>query len=211
LVADGRVYVAAMDHHVYAFDAETGQEIWRSEMGGAMAAPPTLVLEDDVLYVGAFDGKLYAIEAGSGELVEGFGFEAKNWIWSEVLALGDQLYVTALDGNLYALDPSNGAVIWSYCDTALESNGRCNNTVLRAGPVEAGGSIIIASESGRVISVMDAVRQWLWPSGTPEANILTTPIVSDGMVYVVLMNGQVQALNAENGVQAWTFTPPASD
>jgi outer membrane protein assembly factor BamB len=211
LVADGRVYVAAMDHHVYAFDAETGQEIWRSEMGGAMAAPPTLVLEDDVLYVGAFDGKLYAIEAGSGELVEGFGFEAKNWIWSEVLALGDQLYVTALDGNLYALDPSNGAVIWSYCDTALESNGRCNNTVLRAGPVEAGGSIIIASESGRVISVMDAVRQWLWPSGTPEANILTTPVVSDGMVYVVLMNGQVQALNAENGVQAWTFTPPASD
>jgi outer membrane protein assembly factor BamB len=200
-----------MDHRVYSFDAETGEQIWEREVGGAMAASPTLVLEDGILYVGAFDGKLYAIEANSGELVEGFDFEANNWIWSEVLALGDQIYVTALDGNLYALDPSNGAVIWSYCANTVESDGSCSNTVLRAGPVEAGGSIITASESGRVIAVVEAVQQWNWPSGTPEADILTTPVVSEDMIYVVLMNGQVQALNAETGVQAWTFTPPASD
>jgi outer membrane protein assembly factor BamB len=93
----------------------------------------------------------------------------------------------------------------------VDSNGRCNNTVLRASPVEAGGSIIIASESGKVISVVDAVARWNWPSGTPEADILTTPVVSEDMIYVVLMSGQVQALNAENGAQAWTFSPPASD
>jgi outer membrane protein assembly factor BamB len=211
LVSEGRVYVAAMDHHVYSLDAESGEVIWRSQVGGAMAAPPTLVLEDGILYVGAFDGKLYAIEAESGKPVEGFSFEASNWIWSKVLALGDQLYVTALDGKLYALDPSSGAEIWSYCSSSEESSGRCQGVVLRASPVESGGSIIIATEAGEVMAVADAVRQWEWPSGTPEAGILTTPVVSGDILYVVLMNGQVQALEAENGTQRWTFSPPVSD
>lgn len=210
VVAGGRVYVSAMDHHVYSFDAETGDTLWTSAVGGAMAAPPTLIVEDGILYVGAFDGQLYALRADSGEVVEGFHFEANNWIWSEVLALGDQLFVTSLDGNLYALDPANGAEIWSYCGTVKEDNGRCKNMVLRAGPIEAGGSIIIATESGEVAAVTDAVRQWNWPSGTPEANILTTPVASEDMIYVILMDGQVQALQAESGTQAWTFTPPES-
>jgi outer membrane protein assembly factor BamB len=211
LVADGRVYVAAMDHQVYSLDAETGDVIWTSKVGGAMAAPPTLVMEDGILYVGAFDGQLYAIKAESGELVEGFKFEASNWIWSEVLALGDKIYATSLDGNLYALDPANGAQIWSFCGTAQEDNGRCQGTSLRAGPIEAGDSIIIAAESGEVSAVVDAVRKWTWPSGTPRAEILTTPVASEDTVYVILMDGQVQALDAESGGQKWTFAPPASD
>jgi outer membrane protein assembly factor BamB len=38
--------------------------------------------------------------------------------------------------------------------------------------------------------------------------VLTTPVIEDGTVYVVLMNGQVQALDAETGAQGWTFLPP---
>jgi outer membrane protein assembly factor BamB len=200
-----------MDHYVYTFDAETGEVLWTSEVGGAMAAPPTLVEKDGILYVGSFDGQLYALDAASGELLEGFGFQASNWIWSQVLALGEQIFVTSLDGNLYALDPANGAVIWSYCGTVKGDNGLCEDTVLRASPIEAGGSIVIASEEGEVTAVLDSVRQWNWPSGTPVAGILTTPVASQEMVYVILMDGQVQALQAESGAQAWTFVPPESE
>jgi outer membrane protein assembly factor BamB len=213
LVVDGRVYVAAMDHYVYTFDAETGNLIWKSQVGGAMAAPPTLALEDDILYVGAFDGQAYALEAESGKLVEGFGFQASNWIWSRTLAHGGQLYVTSLDGNLYALDPSNGAEIWSYCDTSVDDNGRCNDMVLRAGPVEAASSIIIASESGKVIALEDAVEKWKQTlgSGAPEGGILTTPVVSEDTVYVVLQDGTVQTLDAETGALGWDFPSPESE
>ena len=211
LVVGDRVYVAAMDHHVYSLDAETGEVLWKSQVGGAMAAPPTLIEKDGILYVGAFDGQLYALRIDSGERVEGFEFQASNWIWSKVLALGEQLFVTSLDGNLYALDPANGAVIWSYCGTSKEDNGQCKDTVLRASPIEAGGSIVIASEEGEVTSVLDSVRQWNWPSGTPGAGILTTPVTSEDMVYLILMDGQVQALNADSGGQVWTFTPPEAD
>lgn len=207
LVADGRVYVAAMDHYLYSLDGESGQVLWEREIGAAMAAPPTL--EDGILYVGAFDGKVHAIDADSGEPIEAFDFQAENWIWSTPLLVDGQLYVTSLDGKLYTLDPSNGAVLSSY-DSGEVSGGK---DVLRVGPVQASESIVVASESGRVIAVQNAQGRLLWPSGVPEAGVYTTPVVSGDRIYVLLMNGQVQALDAETGAQVpgWPFTPPQSE
>ncbi len=207
LVVDGRVYVASMDHHLYCLDAESGQVIWDQEVGGAMAASP--ILEDGILYVGAFDGKLYALRADTGEPVEGFEFKAGNWIWSDALMSGGQLYVTALDGKLYALEPSNGAIIPPYPYNSGDVSG--GKDVIRAAPVQAGDVIVVATESGRVIAVQGATPKWSpWPSGVPQAAIYTTPVVSGGRIYVVLMNGQLQTLDAETGAIGWSFSPPAS-
>ena len=206
LVEGGRVYVAAQDHYLYALDAENGEVIWKYDAGAAMAAQP--LLADGVLYVGAFDGRVHAVRADSGEAVEGFAFQAENWIWSEPLLVGDRLYVTSLDGKLYALDPATGSVLPPYpFDSSTVTD---NKETIRAAPVEAGEYIVIATESGRVIATQEAAVGWVWPSGVPEADILTTPIVEDGTIYVVLMNGKVQALGVENGSQGWTFSPPES-
>jgi outer membrane protein assembly factor BamB len=206
LVQDGRVYVAAQDHRVYCLDAETGQEIWQVEVGGAIAAQPTLDSERGLLYIGAFDARVYAIKVDTGELVESFEFRAENWIWSEVLVADDLLYVTSLDGKLYALDPATGDVSPPYPYNSGEIEDKSDT--LRASPVQVGDAIIVVSESGRVISVQDAARQWYWPSGTPQAGILTTPVVSGDQILVVLMNGQVQKLAADNGAAGWSFSPP---
>lgn len=206
LVADRRVYVPSMDHFLYCLDAATGQKVWEFKAQGAFAAQP--ILADGILYIGAFDGRLYAIHADSGQAVENFDFQASNWIWSEALLAGGRLYVTSLDGKLYALDPASGAVLPSYPYDSKEASGQ--RDALRAGPVWAGDRILVATRSGRVIAVTDGIGQTWWPSGLPLAEILTTPVVSGGRVYVVLMNGQVQTLDAENGVPGWFFSPPAS-
>jgi outer membrane protein assembly factor BamB len=212
LVADGRVYVASMDHHLYCLDAETGEEIWKTEVGGAMAKQPLLV--DGILYVGAFDGRVHAIKADSGELVEGFDFLAENWIWSTPLMVGDRLFVTSLDGSLYALEPATGNLLAPYPYNSGEIDD--GKDVIRANPVEAGGFIIIGTEKGRVIAVEEAQRVCSWPSGTPEAAVYTTPVVSGDKVYVVQMNGQVHTLDVtalETGVCAGDllFSPPEGD
>jgi outer membrane protein assembly factor BamB len=185
--------------------------VWKHQVGGAMSEQPTF--EDGILYVGAFDGKVYAIDADTGEAIPGFDFQAENWVWSKVFVADGQLYVTALDGKLYALDPATGAVTPPYPYDSGESENR--EDTLRASPVKAGEYIVIASEYGQVTAVQDARRHWLWPSGVPQAGVLTTPVVSpDGStVYVVLLNGQVQALDAETGVSlpGWPFVPPTED
>jgi outer membrane protein assembly factor BamB len=208
LAANGRVYVAGQNHYLYCLDGQSGQEIWKREVGGAMAAQPSLDAKRGILYVGAFDGRVYAIHADSGELVDGFAFRAENWIWSEVLVTSDALYVTSLDGRLYALDPATGAVIPPYPYDSAEITGTSDS--IRAAPVQAGDLIVVATESGRVVAVKDATRQWLWPGGLPQANVLTTPVVEGDTIYVILVNGQVQTLNAANGVGGWAFSPAAA-
>jgi outer membrane protein assembly factor BamB len=196
-----------MDHYLYCLDAETGQEIWKEKVGGAMAAQP--ILEDGILYVGAFDGKVYAIRADTGEPVEGFDSgSAGNWIWSEVLAANGQLFVTSLDGKLYALDPASGASLPPYPYNSGEVGGSQDG--IRAAPVEAGEYIAIATQAGWIRAIQDGQPRWTWPSGgSPQAPVLTTPVVSGGKIYVALMAEkapvQVQALDAETGNPAWTF------
>jgi serine/threonine-protein kinase len=192
-----------MDHDLYCLDAESGQMLWKTELGGAMAARP--ILEDGILYMGAFDGKEYALHADTGEPVEGFAFKAGNWIWSRALMSGGQLYVTALDGRLYALEPATGKEIWSY-DSGTASGGK---DVIRADPVEAGGYIVVATESGRVIAVEDGQQRWSWPGGVPVSAVYTTPVVGD-RIYVLSMNLQVQTLDAKTGAPGWSFTAQQS-
>ena len=211
LPAGDRLYVASMDHRVYCLDAESGQKVWDVELGGAMAVAPVLDEAAGVLYVGAFDGRVYAIQVDSGELVEGFSFQADNWIWAEVLLADGRLYVTSLDGRLYALDPTTGQVVSPYpFDSGTLQDA---SDVIRAAPVQSADNIVIATESGRVMAVQNAqvVPGWPWPSGVPEGAIYTTPVVADGTIYVALRDGTVVTLDAENGVQGWTFRPPAGN
>jgi outer membrane protein assembly factor BamB len=201
LVANGRVYVPSMDHNLYALDATTGEVVWTFKAGGSLAAPP--ILSNGILYVGSFDGKLYAIHADSGTAVEGFDFRAGNWIWSAVTLSNGQLFVTSLDGKLYALDPATGQVNAPYPYDA--------GSPLRAGATVAGNTVFIASDAGQLtaLDLTTASVKWQWPTGTPTAKILTTPVVVGSNVYIILVDGTVHSLQTDNGTQNWTFTAPA--
>ena len=208
LLANGRLYVPSMDHNLYCLDGNSGQVLWQFEFGGAVASSPSP--SDGNLYQGAFDARLYALGADSGQPVEGFDFKATNWIWSEALVSENRIYVTTLDGELYALDATTGQVQPGYPYQLPSATD-----FLRAGPVAAGDLVIVASAEGRVVAVNAATGQvaWQWPTGTPTSQVLTTPVVADGLVYFILMNGQVYALDASTGAQApagWVYTPPAA-
>jgi outer membrane protein assembly factor BamB len=220
VVEGGRVYVASMDHNLYSLDAESGELIWEQKLGGALAESPAvandLSLEDGILYIGGFDGRVHAVKADTGEIVEGFDFLAENWVRSVPLMVDGQLFVTSLDGRLYALDPASGAVIEPYPYNSSEIDNK--NEVLRASPVEADEFIIVATQSGRVIAVRadNAQRGCYWPSGTPQTEILTTPVVSGNLIYVLLMNGQVhtldrEALDSGTCAKGPSFSPPEND
>jgi outer membrane protein assembly factor BamB len=209
LIAGQRLYVAAMDHHLYCLDAESGEMLWKTELEGAMAASPVLDETRNRLYVGTFDGRVYAIDAETGEAFQGSDFRAENWIWSQALLADGLVYVTSLDGRLYALDPDTGEVVPPFpYDSGETSSGP---DVLRAAPIKAGEYVVVATESGRVVATSNAQQQWSWPSGVPEAEIYTTPVFSEGMIYVILVDGQLVKIDAESGGQRWVFKPEAEE
>ena len=207
LVIGERLYVPAMDHYLYCLDTKTGQEVWKFKAGGSLAAQPSP--SDGTLYQGAFDGKVHAVETGSGQQASDFEFQAQNWVWSEVLVDGARLYVTSLDGKLYTLDAATGKVLSNAYQVQADD-------YIRAAPAKIGDLVIIASANGQVIALNGQSGQVVgspWTdSGTVVNGILTTPVVSGEWVYVILLNGKVQAFEVINGLlaQRWSFPSPAS-
>ncbi len=74
---DGVLYVASLDHAVYALDASDGSQRWRSQLNGATVGQPTL--GESLLYVGNFDGRVHALSLDTG--AQAWETEAGDWIW----------------------------------------------------------------------------------------------------------------------------------
>ena len=137
VVADGQIYVAAIDQHtVHALDAESGEERWTFTAGGRIDSPPTV--HNGAVYFGSADGWVYAVRASDGKQIWRFraapeermvmvkGQLESAWpVHGAVLIQNDKLVVTAgrssyLDSgiHLYKLDPATGktletSTIWS--------------------------------------------------------------------------------------------------
>lgn len=107
VVESNTLYIPGMDHHLFALNAETGEERWRLDLGGAVAGTP--VYHNGYLFIGSFDRKLFmiktpdAVDGGeAGEIVA--VFETKGWVWgSPTLDDSGMLYVADLEGQVYAL------------------------------------------------------------------------------------------------------------
>jgi len=68
VVADGRLFVAAVDDHtVHALAADSGKRLWHFTAGGRVDSPPTC-FAGRVLF-GSADGSVYCLRASDGALV----------------------------------------------------------------------------------------------------------------------------------------------
>ena len=64
-VVDGRLYCGTFNNHLFALDAETGEELWRFGVDGLVRASPSVV--DGRVYFGADDDRFDALDAHTGE------------------------------------------------------------------------------------------------------------------------------------------------
>jgi len=130
VIADGRVYVSAIDDHkVHAFDEKNGKALWAYIAGGRVDSPPT-IYEGMVLF-GCRDGWVYCLRAEDGELAWRFraapyernimAYSQVESVWpvhGSVLVAGGVLYCTAGRNSfvdkgiyLYALDAATGKLL----------------------------------------------------------------------------------------------------
>ena len=99
------------DHHVYAINVSTGEEIWDRpyRTGGVVAGRPLLF--DGMVIAGSFDKKLYALDARDGSFL--WDFEGDNWFWAGAVTNGDTIFAPNMDGSIYALS-RDGILQWQY-------------------------------------------------------------------------------------------------
>ena len=130
VVADGKLFVAAVDAHtLHALDAATGEPVWSFTAGGRIDSPPTIW--QGLCIFGSADGSVYCLRAADGALAWRFlaapvderhvAFEQLESVWpvhGSVLVQDGVAWFTAgrsmfLDGGLrlYRLDARSGRVL----------------------------------------------------------------------------------------------------
>ena len=106
------VYLASMDHSVYAVNPVNGQKIWRSEdLGGATVGTPAISEDGQTLYIGTFINELVAINTINGTIL--WRYPTEGWAWASPVVDGDVLYFGDIAGNFNAIDRNTQAPLWS--------------------------------------------------------------------------------------------------
>lgn len=136
LLHEGVLYFTSMDQHLYAVNAETGEQLWKADLEGAAAMTPTLY--NDRLYVGSFVGKVFVFSLEGEKLAE--DYKTENWIWGAPVVQDDIVYVADLGNYVYALNANDLTEIWKQ-----KVNGQRG---IRPSPLVTEEYVIVASRDG---------------------------------------------------------------
>jgi outer membrane protein assembly factor BamB len=101
-----RLFAGSLDKQLYSLDPDTGKEIWSTNLGGSIVAPPVYDAQRQRLYVGTLDSEVYAISL-NGEKVG--RYDTEGWVWGTPKLYQESIYFTDLKGWIYelALTPLN--------------------------------------------------------------------------------------------------------
>ena len=203
--SDGaRIYAAAYDGRVEAFNADTGRDEWSVDTELALSAGPAFA--GGMLAFGTANGELVLLNAADGSEIW------RRAIGSEVLAqpamTASVIVVRTLDGRLRGFSTSDGSTLWSVQQSMPPLTLRGNSSPLIAGTV-----VIAGFDNGRVgaYDLRSGDPDWeiaiASPTGRNELERLVD--VADGIgvvgndVYTVSYQGRAVGIDLDTGNLLW--------
>lgn len=203
-VADGRVYAAAVEGGVRAFDLQSGAPAWHYPSKLRLAGGPGA--GDGLVVIGGLDGEVIALDAQTG---------TEKWqakVPAEVIAaptvgLGS-VFVRSNDGHVTAFDAATGERRWFWVYDVPTLSLRGNDAVV-LGP----GYVFVGNDDGSVSALSAANGQTLWnlPVGQQEgrseldrlADVDGTPVLEGSTLYATSFKNQTLAIDAPSGRPMW--------
>ena len=190
----GCIYVASMDHHIYALDAQTGNLMWKTEdLGGPIVNAPAL--DDHTLYVSTFANEVLAIDVETQGVL--WRSETQDWAWANPLVDGEQLYVSDISGGFYALDIKTGEQLWQ-----LQPGGE-----IVSAPLVIGEKVYFGTSEGSfIVTDRDGTIQ---QNNTLSGKLYTGPVAAEEIILVAPSEDEVLLIGYDpSGVKKWSFSTP---
>ncbi len=165
--ASNKLLVGSEDGFLYAYNAVTGEELWRFGTGDKVWSTP--VVRDGVVYFGSHDKMIYAVFLDSGE--KKWEFPTGGVVAARPLLFRDQVVVGSFDRNLYSLNTRDGTLRWK-----VEGSNW-----FWAGAVTDGRTIFAPSMDGNIYAV-DGSGRVLWMHDVGESIVSTPVMLPEGLV-----------------------------
>lgn len=205
LFVDGALIVGSLDHNVYSLDPATGEQIWATDMSGAVTSTPAY--GNNALYVGSFGNRMFKLGL-DGQILG--TLDAVNWIWGTPAVADDMVYFGDVAGNLYAARDTGSSfeMVWGPLPIAT-------NAII-ATPLVNGDTLIVGSRDRHVYWVdraTGAVIQTRETKGEVLGNMLllepgdNLPLNQPIVVVSTMANEElVIAFSLENGERLWAYS-----
>lgn len=220
------------DGEVYAVDIETGLSAWstgtveyETRLVGSIGVGET-TLAVGTSAIGGDDtprGFLIGLDPTSDIGLPGAdripSSAREKWripvdgaIWGGITVLNDVAYFGTLQSTLYAVDLSDNASFVSDPSSRIQWRFKASGAIAGT-PHVTDSSIYFGSFGDDVYalnltsrrqnpnsSVLNPSSEWVFEAGSW---VWAEPLLQDGVLYVVNLQGQVFALNSENGQPRW--------
>lgn len=208
--ADGKVFCVDAGGIVYAFNAKTGDELWRRSVtiagkDGQIGA--AIAYDNGHLIVSSCFSECFSLNAKTGDI---------NWrIKLPASCKGDSItisdgrvFLMCSNSTLQVIDIDNGKLLWTH-------SGITSDSVFLggAGVAVADGVVYFAYPSGEIFALLVETGTPIWESAFPKFSIgnatqafahpKASPVIKDGIVYFVAANDQTAAYNAKTGERLW--------
>ncbi len=201
-IAKNKLFVNSPYGEVLSLNKDDGSLFWRKKTSSPLRSTPTLV-ENRVLSL-TVDNRLLVLDANNGELIWSHeGIFNNTSIISEPKVAVEQniLVVPYSNGDYFALNFANGIELWRGSTVDIEQT-KTSNTFndIDASPVFINNSVIIASATGKIISVdkRNGSKNW-----TRDLSTNQTPLVNGNSIYVISNNKEIINLDTKNGKIRW--------
>lgn len=196
-VANGTAFVGAYDGALYAFDVETGDRAWRTQLGGSIGSSPAV--HGGLVYVAVEtpqpDGYVSIVDPSTGEELWRSQDPTDHPHSSVALAPGAEVFVVgANDGTLYGWNLTTREQAWT-----LETDGPIKGPIL-----VYDGAAFFGSWDDRVYRVNLTTGEQVWSYET-DGNVMSGPGVHppSGTILTSSFDENVYALDADDGSLRW--------
>lgn len=182
VVADGMVYFGCRDSNFYALEAATGQKKWSFNNKGSWVIASPAARGGKVYFSTSDSGMLYALDGKTG--AEVFGLDYKKWpMFSSPAIAGQTLYIGSDQGKLIAVDLSTLKEAWIFQTDGSKENAATYTKADGTPNYEGAFFDFFYDDMVAGVHKMRSV-----------GNVLSSPVVVDGVVYFGSSDGNLYAL-----------------
>ncbi len=219
----GTIFVASNIGDMYAFDAATGEQLWKEHVTDRDFKCP-VTYHDHRIYAGeGLSGGIttkyyYCYDENGNELWKHATDNTAGFLWCGASVIGDFLVYPVHEGRLVSVHIGNGTMSDEVDLKSGISFSRFDLGRIRASVSYHGGYIYITSEKSQTIG-------YVYKVGFEDGRFIddgwsscigfstSTPVIHGGRVYVGQgghehPSGNLTCLNDSNGELIWQYTVP---
>ena len=190
IVADGTVFITNREGFLYAVDAASGQQLWRSDVGQYVLRTTPTFHEGTLYLVAGFD--TIALDATTGE--ERWRTTIRYAGTASPTVAGDTMFVVSQEGWLYAFSTKDGSERWKVTTDGISFGS----------PSVGADRLVVGTDSGHVLGINPETGRQTWRRDF-ESAVYTTPVITGDTVWVVTADGNLRGLALEDGGDRYTL------